>query len=170
MYFIRLQYGGIGGFRSKVMRLRERNKASVTTLRSLTLVVVMIFGILWLSMTVFTNVLDNTHMVQYAENQSKIMKEKVVNVKEIMYNINNREHIAYFTAEEINFPFFNVGDSVERSYLSENINRDRSNSVTNQISGFLRWYVVIGIVWWVISLILVAVHKSIYRKRMVSIS
>lgn len=40
----------------------------------------------------------------------------------------------------------------------------------NQIQAFVRWYLVIGIIWWVICLVLVAIHKSVFRKRMVAIS
>mgnify|MGYP003340908765 CR=1 FL=1 len=153
MYFIRLQYGSMGGFKKKVMRLRERNKATVHVCRSLTLAFVLLFGTLWLVATIYSQVLDNTHIIQYAEEQTKEIKEKVTKVKENMFNLNGNHHIAYFTEEDLNWPYFNIADSVERSYLEENINRDQSHSITKQIAGFLRWYLVIGLVWWVVSLI-----------------
>lgn len=160
----------MGGFKKKVLRLRERNKASVNKLRTITLFIVMLFGICWLLTAVASSVIDDEHIVKFAKDQSKEIKDSVASVKQNMWNINNLKHNNYFTEEDLYWPYFNVADYLEKAYLEENINRDQSNSIVNQIQTFCRWYLIVGIIWWVICLILVAVHKSAYRKRMVAIS
>ena len=75
MYFIRLHYGHLGGFKKKVIRLRIRSKKRVNFMTNIALTFLILFGILWLSASIYSNVLDYRHIVKFAKTSSVQVKD-----------------------------------------------------------------------------------------------
>ena len=159
-----------GGFKRPVSKLRDRNKKVVKILRNVSVGILLGSGIMFLGCSIYSNVIDYQHIVKYGTGQTKDIQNKIERVRKTMFNINNDNHKNFFSDKDEYWPFFNIGNEIEGSSLRDDINKKDKKSISMQISGFLRWYTVIALIWWVVCLILVAFHKSVFRRRMVAIS
>jgi len=83
MFFIRLQYGHMGGFKKQVLRLRDRNIRAVKFNRGCALFFMIFFGILWFGSLSFANAFDVAYIIDFANeiNDRTISEAKVSDTK-----------------------------------------------------------------------------------------
>lgn len=83
MFFMRLQYGLMGGFKKAVLRLRERNTRKVKVNRGIALFFMIFFGILWFSFLTSANVYDQKYISDFSTEINDIIltQAKTVDTK-----------------------------------------------------------------------------------------
>jgi len=80
--------------------LRERNIRKVKILRITTLVLVMVFGLFWITCSVWSNIIDYTHIVKYAKKSSKEVAKRVQYITDTMFKINKANIHNYFSDKD----------------------------------------------------------------------
>lgn len=179
IFFVRLQYGYLGGFKKKVIRLRYRNVNKVRILRIASLTCLLVFGVLFLTASIWSNIIDYEHIVKFAKKSSREVLNRVQFMTHTIFDINNSMLPNYFSEKELYWPYFNLSDMFQKQKyhapgsddtLLLSTYQNGAESLTTQFQTFLRWYTVIAIIWWSVSLILVYVHRTLYQKRMVAVS
>ena len=169
MFFIRLQYGHMGGFKKQVLRLRDRNIRAVKFNRGCALFFMIFFGILWFGCLSAANVFDTSNIIDFA-NEINDMTKHTAKVSDTMQtNFNAQKYTDYYSDKSQDDPAFTIDYVLRGGALETNLEEDSSNAI-DQFDHFSRWYLIFGLFWWLTCIIMISVHKSQQKRRVVAVS
>lgn len=160
----------MSGFKKKVMRLRERNIVKIERNRSCALFLLIFFGILWISALTAANVYDHKFIIEYSKTRDKTILRVANKFGAILDNFNSGGHVDYYSEKKLEHPFFVVDFPLKGGLLQSNLQENDDKAIVKQYDEFTRWYLIIGMFWWMFCIILIAIHKSLYKKRVVAVS
>lgn len=170
MYFVRLHYGHLSGFKKKVERLRLWHKHKVRFMTNLGMGIVITFGVLWLASSIYSNVIDYKHIVKYSKSSSSQVQNLLDVAIEKFFLINNSNHKTYFAERDIYWPYFNIANYLDTLKFDHNVNKHTDKDIINTLTGYLRWCNVFGVSWWVCCILLCFIHKAFWKRRMIATS
>lgn len=169
VFFARLQYGQMGGFKRKVLRLRERNIAKVRILRNISLFFLIVFGICWFGFLNYAAIFTSIDLLDYADETNNFVLEEANKVDTKQTNFNARKYTDYYSDKHLDNHAFNIQYNLKGGVMKTNL-EEKNTEILNEFDHFTRWYCIAGLSWWLFALVLVSIHKSQYRRRIVAAS